>query len=144
MYILAKYAVTLRVVGMNCTWWWSALGASENHGVQTFKKYIQITLLHSTLRSYTLIVSNCCCHDRSILEPAAIKIIQLRAGLFQFYKFQFYTKFQNTNTNFFVFFKRKNDTKLSKLCNINIWVNSHFNVSFSTFLRLMSLTCLQA
>ncbi len=40
---------------------------------------VKITPLYSTLRSHTLIVSNCCCHDRSISEPAAIKIIWLRA-----------------------------------------------------------------
>ncbi len=34
MWILAKYAVILRVVGMNCT----RDGASENHDAPTFKK----------------------------------------------------------------------------------------------------------
>ncbi len=44
MWILAKYAVILRAVGMNWSLlvmerWWGALGASENHVAPTFKKY---------------------------------------------------------------------------------------------------------
>ncbi len=38
---------------------------------------VKITPLHSSLCSHTLVVSNYCCHDRSISEPAAIKIIWL-------------------------------------------------------------------
>ncbi len=39
---------------------------------------VKITPLNSALRSRTRIVINYCCHDRSISEPAAIKIIWLR------------------------------------------------------------------
>ncbi len=57
--------------------WWSALGASENHDVPTCKKSTPHSIQNHT--ALTLIVSNRCCHDRSISEPAAIKIIWLRA-----------------------------------------------------------------
>ncbi len=57
--------------------WWSALGASENHNVPTFKKSAPHYIQNHT--AHTLIESNCCCHDRSISEPAAIKIIWPRA-----------------------------------------------------------------
>jgi len=63
-WIQSTYAVILRVVGMNCT----RDGASEKRDV-----------LNHRIRPLILIVSNCCCHDRSISEPAAIKIIRLQA-----------------------------------------------------------------
>ncbi len=65
--------------------WWSALGARENHDVPTFKKFAPRFIqnhtapLRAPLRSHTLIVSNCCCHDGSISEPDIIKIMWLRA-----------------------------------------------------------------
>ncbi len=61
--------------------WWSALGTSENHDAPTFKISAPPSSPNHTtpLRSHTLIVSNCFCHDRFISEPAAIKIIWLRA-----------------------------------------------------------------
>ncbi len=58
---------------------WSGGGASENHDAPTCKKSAprssqkHTALLRAPLRSSTLIVSNCCCHDRSISEPATIK-----------------------------------------------------------------------
>ncbi len=61
--------------------WWSALGTSENHDAQTFKKSAPRSSPNHTapLRSHTLIVSNRFCHDRFISEPAAIEIVWLRA-----------------------------------------------------------------
>ncbi len=56
---------------------WSALGASEDHDVLTFTKSAPHSIQSQT--AHTLIVNNCFCHDRSISEPAAIKIIWLWA-----------------------------------------------------------------
>ncbi len=61
MWILAKYRVILRAVGINC------IHSSQNHTAPL------------PLHSHTLIESNCCCHNESISEPATIKIIWLRA-----------------------------------------------------------------
>ncbi len=86
MWILAKYAVILRVVGMNCTRDGAVVERSRNEWKprrSDFKKIrssLQSESHRSTpLRSHTLIVSNRFCHDRFISEPAAIKIIWLRA-----------------------------------------------------------------
>ncbi len=58
-------------------WWWSALRASENHDVPTFKKSAPRSIQNHT--AHNLIVSNCCCHNR--FKPSTFKIIWPRARI---------------------------------------------------------------
>ncbi len=78
-WILSKYAVILRAIGLELYSWWSSGGALlervKTTTVPTCKKSTPHSIQNHT--ALTLIVSNRCCHDRSISEPAAIKIIWL-------------------------------------------------------------------
>ncbi len=84
-WILSKYAVIAYygAVALVMERWWSALGPDENHNAPTFKKSAPCSIQNRSaplpLSAHTLIESTGCCHDRSISEPAAIKIIWLRA-----------------------------------------------------------------
>ncbi len=87
-WILAKYEVILRVVGMNCTRGGALLERVKTTALRLLKKksLLPFKITPLLIRSaHTLIVSNCCCHERSISEPAAIKIMWLRQARARYY-----------------------------------------------------------
>ncbi len=69
----------LRAVGMNCTRDGAVVERVKTTTLRLFKKTLLAPVKITPLHSHTLIVSNCCCHDRFISEPAAMKIIWMRA-----------------------------------------------------------------
>ncbi len=79
--ILSKCGVILRAVGLELYSWWSGGGGALLEWVKTTTFQLLKNPLLTPFRITPLILwlSNFCCHDRSISEPAAIKIIWLLA-----------------------------------------------------------------
>ncbi len=72
-WILSKYAVILKAIGLELYSWWSGGGALLEQVKITMFWLLKNPIQNHT--AHTLIVSNCCCHDGSISEPAAIKTL---------------------------------------------------------------------